>query len=245
MNTVERITALKELHALRQAEVISDEEFNRARKQVLGSFPVKAVLDSVTHILKPLALPVVVLIVLFSLKQPIISTLNQAEQVSVGSFSVKVRERAQMIGDPELAIALSGLSERAIELLMDTGDKNMHAVALDSNGQPESLPLERLAYSELEAKGLLSGPEGYGGFIKWATSLPGKRSSYFISETGQRSDTEPAEPHRTYELYKFEKDKLSDVDKQRLKNAVFTLSDRGRKLWRLLGKVVSEQLATH
>lgn len=228
MNTADRLSVLKELHALRRDEVLSEEEFLHERKSVLASHrSVRSVLDTLVHLLKPLAWPVVVLIALFSLREPLISKLNEAKELSIGSFSLKVKERAEMIGDPELARSLSGLSQRAIELLMDTGDKNMYAVTTDDAKEPISVGLDKLAYSELDGKGLLSGPEPYGSFIKWATSLPGKKSS--ISDRDE---------------YVFDKGALSETDKQRLNAASFTLSDKGRRLWRLVAKVVAEQLTT-
>lgn len=242
METPEKITALKELSNLLDAEIINKEEFNRERKRILRSLPpIDSLLRDTLGLLSKMAWPLVALIFLISLRQPIVSKLSEAEQLSVGSFSVKVRERAQMAGNPELAEALSGLSQRAIELLMDTGDKQMAVVMRGKTKGQISLDLSRRAYAELEAKGLLSGSESYGSFVAWAQSLPGNSAVLSITDTGLWIER-PNEPFVVAEQYLFEMDKLSANDERRLQEARFTLSDTGRRVWRLLGKVVSEQL---
>jgi hypothetical protein len=242
METQEKITALKELSALPDAKIIGEEEFNRERKRILRSLPpIDSRLRDTLGLLSKMAWPLVALIFLFSLRQPIVSKLSEAEQLSVGSFSVKVREKARMAGNPELAEALSGLSQRAIELLMDTGDKQMAPVMRGPTKGEVGLDLSRTAYAELEAKGLLSGNESWSSFVAWATSLPGRSSVVYMTDTGLLLNR-PNEPYVVAEQYLFEMDKLSLNDVRRLQEARFTLSDTGRRVWRLLGKVVAEQL---
>lgn len=246
MESTEKINALKELRTLRQAEVISEEEFNRERKQIFGSFPfIGSLIAGAIKLLQPIAWPIVALVVLFSLRQPILSKLSEAEQLSVGSFSLKVHERAQMSGNPELANYISGLSQRAIELLMDTGSKLMSAVAKDEKGDPKSLYLNDLAYIELDEKGLLSGPEPYAQFIKWAESLPGNTSILYITGDGHMTRMRPDEPYEVYEYIEFKTGELSEDDKQRLLRAKVTLNDKGMRVWRLIARVVAEQLSAH
>jgi hypothetical protein len=241
METPEKISALKELCALREAEVLNEEEFNRERKRILRStLPLRDTLG----LLSKLAWPFLALIFFLVLWKPIVSKLSEAEQLAVGSFSVKVRERASREGDPELAAALSGLSQRAIELLMDTGDKRMAIVFQGKTKKdPFFLDLSRRAYGELEGKGLLTGNESWSPFITWALSLPGKSSVLYMTGTGL-TITRPNEPYEVAEQYIFEVDQISDSDVRRLLEARFTLNDKGRRIWRLLGKVVSEQLTT-
>jgi hypothetical protein len=244
MDTADKLNALKELCALREADLLSEDEFNLERRRIVASSPsIWSALGNAIKQMQQVAWPLVALIILFTLKQPLISKLLEAEQFSVGSFSLKVHERAVMTGNPELANSLSGLSQRAIELLMDTGDKNMRVISRNEKNEPESLFLDKVAYAELDAKGLLLGPEPYTEFIKWAQSLPGKSSIRYKTEYGEITFLRPDQLYTIFEAYDFSTEQLAKEDRKRLLDAAYTLSDKGRQVWRLIAKVVSEQLS--
>lgn len=96
--------------------------------------------------------PAVVIIALFSFKGIVVSKLYDAEQISIGSFSLKVKEKARLIGNHELTDAISGLSKKSIEMLMNTGTSHMLLVSPDKDHNPKSVTIYSGVHLELEKK---------------------------------------------------------------------------------------------
>jgi len=250
MDTRERIDCLKELKDLHEAGVLTEIEYSNARAQVLRSSPtLSESLERYLPTLIKLAWPCVAIVVLMALHEPLISKLQEAQQMSIGGFSIKVRDEIVASGSPQLAKALSGLSQTAIELLMDIGDKDMRVAgeATDSTGSVTaiSVTIDKFKYVELERKGFLSGNEPYSEFIKWVVSLPGKvEIFYHVTASGEESIGRPDEPYVVYEIYSIDVSKISETDKKKLLNTYYTLSKEGLKVWKLIAKVVAEQLSS-
>lgn len=75
----------------------------------------------VANKLHKLVWPALALLIFFGFHGPIKQKLLQSQELSFGSFTLKIQEQAKLEGNAELAETLRGLSKRAIEMLMDMG----------------------------------------------------------------------------------------------------------------------------
>ncbi len=244
MNGNEKIDYLKDLVALRDENLISDAEFEKERQRIFGKTPqLQVIAGGLQKFFPTLVWPAVVIIALFSFKGIVVSKLYDAEQISIGSFSLKVKEKARLIGNHELTDAISGLSKKSIEMLMNTGISHMLLVSPDKDHNPKSVTIYSGVHLELEKKGLISFNEPYEPFISWVESLPSEKKFFYSTKDDKELDTRPTGSYSVYEKIVLHSEQLTEKDKLRLSEAEYTLSEKGLLVWKLIAEVVAEQLA--
>lgn len=239
MITRGKIALLKELQQLLKDELLTQEEFERARLALLtehGGFNIFA--RRFFGFVRATSWPLFGLVALLVLYRPIVDTLQKSQEIAVGSFSLKVREQAAKVGDADLAATLRGLSRYAIEELMDTGNKNMYFVSCSPADDKCGIAPEFEAYKELEKAGLFKATEPLAKFDEWIRSLPGKYRVIYESR-----HTNYMHPTSSDIVYEVSAAGLSDADRKRLSSINGTLTEKGLRAWKLIAKVVSQQLA--
>jgi len=185
--------------------------------------------DLVAKLVALLTWPLVVVITLAIFHAPLlrIATLlpekfERSNEITVGSLSLKIQERAKATGSEELASTITGLSQGGLEWLLKIGDAP-HRVITNAGARPGTTAGYMLSpsygvWKELEAKGLLVATTNLTQFEQDFQSL-GPQDGHLPSS------------------------KLdADQDKKLTANTI-QLSESGKRAYRIIIGVVTEMIA--
>lgn len=237
-NLVEELKGLKELL---NEELLSVEEFENQKKNILSRKKEKSFYFN-PELITRISWPLLILVTLIIFYQPVVNKLQQSSEISVGTFSLKVRESAKSRGDSGLASKLEGLSKKAIELLIDAGDKDMYFIG-EFEGKYDIISESFLGYLELEKAGFLESKSKIQDLNRWVWSKTGNTRVWYYNNDGSFSPKPVgADPH--FEIrYQLDPELLTKEEIELLENTYAKLNVKGREAWDLIVTVVAEQLA--
>ncbi len=197
------------------------------------------------ELLAKISWPLLALIFLLVFREPIVKKINESSQISIFNLSLKVKESAKSQGNLELAVALEGLSPRAIELLIDAGDKSMKLAGYNYDETKISFnPNAFFGYLELEKAGFLQSAKLFEDLNKWIWDIPGESKILYLNKDGTKS-SRPNEAHLSLMevSHVIDVETLNEKHFDSLNSVSARLNVRGRGTWKSIVSVVAEQLA--
>ena len=108
---------LSKLHDLKGKGAITEKEYECAKRNLLGSMR-PSVLPKLVDYLRISAWPFVLLVLVFWFRAPLLDKLRESSELSLGAFSIRVKEKAVQSGSPELGRLLSGLPPSTVVTLL-------------------------------------------------------------------------------------------------------------------------------
>jgi hypothetical protein len=183
-------------------------------------------------LLSALAWPVAVLALFYLLHPQLVPILEvipkklaESTTVSVGSLSLQIEKKAEASGTPELADLITGLSQAAVEKLLETGKSSFALVSNEDGTDYYYLPLRAdvAALRELARKRLLKFD------VPWAefeTALAAANLAF-----GQGLGSEVQRVQR----------KLSAAQKALVTKQSYALSEKGERAFDLIVRSVGQQ----
>lgn len=253
MSVDKKLAQLLKLKEVKEQNAISDDEEKSLRLTILNSrADLTNFLPNLDQISK-FSWPMVVIVLLVLFYSPIKFKLLEASKISIGDFSIEVREKLEAAGSPELIEGLNGLSRLGIEKLIDIGDSYIKIFSVDSNGDVAFIfDDEHKGFNELDEQNLLAHSNttgvsrSYSELITFAKTLPHKKTlKYLVKSNGYTAlvDEPPQQKYKIVEVLYFDTTSLSKDSIEVLTGSTFTLNDRGQTLWKQIAQVVVEQLS--
>lgn len=241
MNTKNRIKLIKDLKELKDNNLISDSEYETEKSKVLSYK--EEFINQFLNYLSKLAWPIFGIIVVFLFYFPLTQRLSQSSEITIGSFSLKIKETANIIGDPELASKLENLSPLAIELLIDMGGKHMNIFSDHRDDKSKYwFNSAFFGYLELENMGLLNSDNLLKDINSWIWEKDVKASIYYKTYFGFSENFVSEDFPLPYTQFTINKDNLSNKEIKQLEEAGASLNKKGIKTWNLIVSVVIDQL---
>jgi hypothetical protein len=193
-------------------------------------------LELVVQLVKAAAWPVLALVVILSIRAPLIRSANllpkmleqsTSAKVSAGGLSIEIQRAATAAGIPQLGELIRGLSPEAVELLLDTGKRRQGYVG-SSREREYTFPsaADKKVLLELKEKGLLAFEmpfEEYEAFVSHLALEPAPGS------WGERVGLRATRP-------------LTEEEVRKLRQQTYFLTDRGKKAYDLVLDAVKREL---
>ena len=240
----EDIEMLSQLHYLREREIISEDEYEVQRRRILRlRVPFEQIGRFGVDLARVLALPAIALAIILYFGDLIRDRLSHSEEISYGSFSLKMRERAMIQGAPELANVVGRLSPEGLALLLNIGTTMQGIMGRNDVGKAFVVQQDQfLLFQELEGAGLLNPTEPLDPFWSFLQSLRPKATQRFRSRHNDTYVLNPSDyPYPSIE-FQIEYSKLSEPDLKRIAKLQAQLSDKGRRAFSLIVETLTDQV---
>jgi hypothetical protein len=214
----------------------------------------KSTFENINDLLRALAWPLLILLAFLVYRTEfnavirlIPEKIRSSSKITVGSLSLEIERTAREQGETELGAIIQNLSEPGIRKLLTLGSGS-HSLAvrddIDRQGRQKnalSLPPDLADFLELEKSGLLDADEPIETYAAYFRSLADKSTRYRSPE-GNTSDRPATANNVKFDHYSIPTDRLTAAEKQHLEQQSVWLSEKGRKAFDIIVKVVGEQI---
>lgn len=247
MITQEQAKILIKLKDLLDKDLITLEEYEKQKLLILN--PRKdysSLISTSIEIIKSSFWPLIALLTISLFYDPLRSKLLESTEIGVGSFTLKIQEKAASLGSPQLGSLVRGLSKEEVKTLIELGSSNTYLIAKGEvyGKLTFSLVEDYQAFKSLESKKLVKGNENLAAFNKFFNSLKVREKIYYRSPDSKQSSLSYSNEHSQPFVMRYViADEIDGKTKKRMAELRVTLTDKGESAFNLIVTTVADQVA--